>query len=80
MCLKNDKEEEPRRLGGDREPQGGILGGRCPTEHDCRGENLEIVKILEDLDLCEDDECPWKEEERKVKQGLKRHKGGYILE
>ena len=44
------------------------------------GEELEIVRILDDLDLCEDDGCPWKEEERKVKQGLKGHKGSYILE
>ena len=76
MCLKSDKVEEPRRLGGHREPQGGILGGRCPAEQGCRREKLEIVRILEDSDLCKDDECPWIEEERKVKQGLKGHKGG----
>ena len=40
------------------------------------GEKLEIMRILEDSDLCKDDECPWIEEERKVKQGLKGHKGG----
>ena len=40
------------------------------AEHDCYGGKVEIAKILVDLELCDYEGCPWKEEGRKVKQGL----------
>ena len=36
------------------------------------GEKLEIVRNLEDLDLCEDDGYPSKEEEKKSESGSER--------